>query len=54
MEALVMGMMKIEINFLLKELNGLTLVDEEIHFNSLLPVKWQMKTIFKKQYNLFF
>jgi carbon monoxide dehydrogenase subunit G len=40
MDASVMGVMKIEMNFLLKRLDGLTLVEEEIHFKSWLPVKW--------------
>lgn len=50
MEAFVKGMIKIEMNLLLKKLNGITLVEEKIYFNSRLPVKWILKTIFKKQH----
>jgi hypothetical protein len=50
MDAWVMRLVKIEMNFLLRELNGITLVEEEIHFNTWLPVKWLMKSIFKKQH----
>lgn len=52
--ATVFKIIKIEMRFVLKEDNGYTIIDEEIHFNSPLPIKSIMKKVFKVQHEKLF
>ena len=52
--ATVMKLTKIEMKFVLKTDNDYTLIEENIQFNSPLPVKFIMQSIFKKQHNQLF
>lgn len=54
MKATVFKITKIEINFELISKQDVTLVEEEIHFKSPLPIKFIMKGIFKKQHTQLF
>jgi carbon monoxide dehydrogenase subunit G len=52
--ATVFKLTKIEMKFILKADLEYTMIEEEINFNSILPVKFFMQSIFKKQhYQLF-
>ena len=53
-KATVMKLTKIEMVFNIKVENGSTIVHERIHFESVLPIKSIMQSIFKKQHNLLF
>lgn len=52
--ASVMGIVKIEMKFNLNSNNNTTEVVEIVHFKSVLPVKFFMQQIFKKQHKLLF
>lgn len=52
--ATVFKLTKIEMKFVLKADKDHTIIDEEIQFNSPLPVKFIMKSIFKKQHTQLF
>lgn len=52
--ATVFKVTKIDMYFSLKSENGYTIINEEINFKSPLPVKFIMKSVFKKQHNLLF
>ena len=52
--ATVFRITKIEMNFVLKADNSFTLINEEINIKSLLPVKFIMQNIFKKQHTQLF
>jgi carbon monoxide dehydrogenase subunit G len=52
--ATVFKLTMIEINFVLKADNDSTIINEEISFKSLLPVKFIMQSIFKKQHTQLF
>ncbi len=52
--ATVFRLNKIEMKFALKEENGFTIVHEEIHFQTPLPIKHIMKRIFKEQHEKLF
>ncbi|MCC6372758.1 MAG: hypothetical protein IT236_17270, partial [Bacteroidia bacterium] len=54
MRATVMKLTKIEMRFVLKAEQDYTLVEENIRFTSVLPVKFIMQAIFKKQHHLLF
>ncbi|TAH25516.1 MAG: hypothetical protein EAZ07_06955 [Cytophagales bacterium] len=54
MRATVFKLTKIEIRFVVKPDKDFTIIDEEIKFKSLLPVKFIMQNIFKKQHNQLF
>lgn len=53
-KALVIKMVKIEMNYTLKELEGFTQINEVIHFETFLPVKSIMGKIFKTQHKKLF
>ena len=48
--AIVFKITKVEMKFDLKAENGFTIIDEEINFKSLLPIKFIMESIFKTQH----
>lgn len=52
--ASVMGIVKIEIKFNLSTQNTSTIINEEVIFKSVLPIKFIMQQIFKKQHALLF
>jgi hypothetical protein len=52
--ATVMKLTKIEMKFVLKTHNDYTVIEENIEFNSPLPVKFIMQGIFKKQHTQLF
>ena len=52
--ATVMKLTKIEMKFVLKTERGFTVVKENIQFKSLLPVKFIMQRIFRKQHSQLF
>ena len=52
--ATVMKLSKIEMVFTLKVKDNFTLVEENIRFNSPLPIKSIMESIFRKQHSLLF
>lgn len=52
--ATVFKLTKIEMKFFLKTDNISTVIDEEIHFKSTLPVKFIMKRVFRKQHEKLF
>jgi carbon monoxide dehydrogenase subunit G len=52
--ATVFKLTKIEMNFILKADPEYTIIDEEIHFKSPLPVKFIMKKVFKQQHEKLF
>ena len=52
--ATVMKLTKIEMKFVLKTENDFTIVKENIQFKSLLPVKFIMQSIFRKQHSQLF
>jgi carbon monoxide dehydrogenase subunit G len=54
MRATVFRLTKIEMKFILKTENDLTVVEEEINFQSPLPLKSFMKVVFKKQHTQLF
>ncbi len=54
MQATVFKLTKIQMKFVLKADKDYTIIDEEIQFKSLLPVKFIMESIFKKQHNKLF
>jgi hypothetical protein len=54
MLATVMKIVRIEINFMLKEVNEQTIIEENIFINSFLPVKFMVQSIFIKQHKLLF
>jgi carbon monoxide dehydrogenase subunit G len=49
-KATVLKLTKIEMHFKLAPQSNSTLVNETIHFRSLLPIKWMMKRIFRSQH----
>ena len=54
MRATVMKLTEIEMEFVLKTDGDFTVVEEEIQFKSILPVKSIMKSIFRKQHTQLF
>jgi carbon monoxide dehydrogenase subunit G len=54
MQATVFKIVKIEIDFVLKEEQGCTIINENIQFKSVLPVKLLMSRIFKQQHHQLF
>jgi carbon monoxide dehydrogenase subunit G len=54
MHATVMKINKIEMIYDIKEDNGISVVNEQINFKSILPIKFIMERIFKKQHEQFF
>lgn len=54
MKASVFKLTKIEMEFTLKTDNDYTIIDEEIDFKSVLPIKFMMQSIFRKQHNQLF
>lgn len=54
MKAVVKKIVHIQIVFKLSTQNGITVIDENTTFNSMLPVAPIMKSIFKKQHQLLF
>ena len=52
--ATILKLTKIEMKFVLKTDNDYTRIEENIQFNSPLPVKFIMQSIFKKQHNQLF
>lgn len=52
--ATVFKLTKIEMKFVLKTNNDYTIIEEEIYFKSLLPIKLIMQSIFKKQHTELF
>ncbi|RYE50996.1 MAG: hypothetical protein EOP48_18890 [Sphingobacteriales bacterium] len=52
--ATVFKFTKIEMDFVLTSVNGTTIINEEIRIKSPLPVKFIMRSIFKKQHALLF
>ncbi len=52
--AIVMGIVKIEIKFNLSTENSSTIINEEVTFKSVLPIKFIMQQIFKKQHTFLF
>lgn len=53
MRATVMKFTKIQIHFVLKSVNGYSIIEETIHFNSLL-IRPILQHIFRKQHNKLF
>jgi carbon monoxide dehydrogenase subunit G len=53
-QATVFKLTKIEMKFVLTSDNDFTIIEEEIIFKSLLPVKFIMKKVFKKQHQKLF
>lgn len=53
-KATVFKLTNIEMKFVIKAENDHTIIEEEINFRSLLPVKFIMKSIFRKQHKLLF
>jgi carbon monoxide dehydrogenase subunit G len=53
-KAIVFNLSKIEMNFILRSDNDYTFIEEEIHFKSLLPIKFIMQSIFRKQHTQLF
>lgn len=53
-QATVFKLTKITMSFSLKVVNDYTIIDEEIHFKSSMPVKFIMESIFKKQHEQLF
>ena len=51
MEAVVMKLVNISLVFKLSEQNGITTVNEEVKFKSILPVQFILKSVFRKQHN---
>ncbi len=54
MRATIMKLTKIEINFIIKSEGEGSIVEENIHFASLFPIKMLLRKIFEKQHNLLF
>ena len=54
MKAVVMGVNKINIQFNITETLGQTRVDEEVLFETFLPIKGWMRKVFKRQHAQFF
>ena len=54
MRAIIMGMIKIEISFILNPDPDCTTVEETVEFTTFLPVKTMMARIFEKQHTLLF
>ena len=52
--ATVMKWIKIELKFILKTYNDITVVEESIQFKSPLPIKFAMQSIFRKQHSQLF
>jgi carbon monoxide dehydrogenase subunit G len=53
-KAVVMKFTKIEMNYTLHTENNITVINEIINFNSVLPVEAMMASIFKKQHKQLF
>lgn len=53
-KATVMKLNKIEMVFKITVDDGITIVDESIHFETIFPIKSLMKSIFTKQHNILF
>ena len=53
-KATVMKLTKVEMVFKITVDNGMTIVDESINFETPLPIKSILKSIFTKQHNLLF
>jgi carbon monoxide dehydrogenase subunit G len=53
-KATVMKLNKIEMVFKITVDNGITIVDESIHFETIFPIKSIMKSIFTKQHHILF
>ena len=53
-KATVFKLTKIEMKFVLKPDNLYTIINEEIDFKSLLPIKFLMQKIFEKQHRMLF
>lgn len=54
MEATVMKLARITMQFTISECSGGTLINEEISFHTWLPIKPLMRRLFKKQHTLLF
>ena len=54
MEAVVMKLVNIRLVFKLSEQNGITTVNEEIKFKSILPVQFVLKSVFREQHKQLF
>lgn len=54
MRTTVMKLTKIEMTFILKADNDFTVIEEDIIFKSLLPIKSIMRSVFKKQHEQLF
>ena len=54
MRANIKGMAKIQMYFKLEDISGHTSIKESIEFRSFLPVKFIMKSVFRKQHRLLF
>jgi len=52
--ASVFKLTKIEMKFVLKTDNDYTIIEEDIQFKSVLPIKFIMQSIFRKQHNQLF
>jgi carbon monoxide dehydrogenase subunit G len=52
--ATVFKLTDIEMKFALKPDNGYTIIDEEIQFKTLLPIKFIMESVFRKQHSQLF
>jgi len=53
-KATVFKLNKIKMDFILTQENECTIISEDIHFATPLPLKWLMKKIFKTQHALLF
>jgi carbon monoxide dehydrogenase subunit G len=54
MRATVMKLTRIDITFILKERDDATLINETVHFHTVMPLKFFMKNIFRKQHTRLF
>jgi hypothetical protein len=54
MDAVVMKLVNISLVFYLSEQNGITYVNEEVKFKSILPVQFILKRVFRKQHKQLF
>jgi carbon monoxide dehydrogenase subunit G len=54
MTAVVMKLAKIEMQFDLKADGEYTMIEENIHFESFLPIQFIMKSVFKQQHPILF
>ncbi len=53
-KAMVFKLTKIEMHFKLSDHRDFTLINETVHFRSVLPIKWMMKRIFRAQHTQLF